>query len=250
MTFFSRSHPAGDVAESGGVTLISSGRNYPLFNVALLNSMVDAGDGDLAGRISRAQDYFGQRNHGWSFWVCQDLLVRHIQKKSKALFMGRGMWRALEPPGMVLRRLHPVARPLPALVFRRVEDAATRIAFSHITSVVFELPLSVTRGIYDHPDAWQPDYMGYVGFLADRAVTSVMVVPAEGSAGIYSLATMPDLQHRGYGEATMRFALAQARSQTGLELSVLQSSYVGLNLYRRLGYEQVTRFIVYRSQTR
>jgi ribosomal protein S18 acetylase RimI-like enzyme len=58
---------------------------------------------------------------------------------------------------------------------------------------------------------------------------------------------MPERQHRGYGEAVMRYAVAQAQKEHGVERSILQSTPAGLHLYQRMGYRTVTRVSVYAS---
>jgi hypothetical protein len=43
----------------------------------------------------------------------------------------------------------------------------------------------------------------------------------------------------------MRYALDDARRTTGIERTILQSTPAGLKLYKRMGYEAVTRVAVY-----
>jgi hypothetical protein len=45
----------------------------------------------------------------------------------------------------------------------------------------------------------------------------------------------------------MRFALADARREHGIERSVLQSTPAGYRLYERMGYRTVTSVSVYAS---
>jgi ribosomal protein S18 acetylase RimI-like enzyme len=58
---------------------------------------------------------------------------------------------------------------------------------------------------------------------------------------------MPDHQRRGYGEAVMRHALAEAQREHGMERSILQSTPAGYRLYERMGYRKITRVSVYAS---
>jgi ribosomal protein S18 acetylase RimI-like enzyme len=58
---------------------------------------------------------------------------------------------------------------------------------------------------------------------------------------------VPDQQRRGYGEAVMRHALAEAQREHGMENSILQSTPAGFQLYQRMGYRQITRVSVYAS---
>ena len=60
-----------------------------------------------------------------------------------------------------------------------------------------------------------------------------------------SLATHPSHRRQGYGEATLRGAIAEMTRRTGLERLVLQSTEAGYDLYRRMGFRDATRFSVY-----
>ena len=246
MSFFARSDPNGEAVEADGVTLIACGRNYPLFNLALLNGTV-AGEGVLVSRIKTAAKFFGDRGQGWSCWVCEDLLDPKTRVRCRSIFQERGLHSLSEPPGMLARRLLPPMRPLPAMEFRRVDDTSTRLAFCHLTAIAFELPFPMTRNVYDCASAWRNDFVGYLGYVQGQAVSSAVVSPCGGVAGLYSIATMPDFQRRGCGEAIVRYVLEETRKETGIEASVLESSRAGLRLYSRLGFEIVTQFAVYRS---
>jgi ribosomal protein S18 acetylase RimI-like enzyme len=68
-----------------------------------------------------------------------------------------------------------------------------------------------------------------------------------GAIGVYNVATMPDHQRRGYGEAVMRHAVAEAQREHGIERTILQSTPAGLSLYERMGYRTITRVSVYAS---
>jgi len=80
---------------------------------------------------------------------------------------------------------------------------------------------------------------------AGRVVSICAVVAAAEVLGVYSLATHPSYRRLGYGEATMRAALAEMQRRTGLERIVLQSTEAGYALYRRMGFRDATRFSVY-----
>jgi hypothetical protein len=45
----------------------------------------------------------------------------------------------------------------------------------------------------------------------------------------------------------MRYAVAEAQKEHGVEQSILQSTPAGLHLYQRMGYRTITRVSVYAS---
>ena len=64
--------------------------------------------------------------------------------------------------------------------------------------------------------------------------------------GVYSLGTVPEHRHKGYGEALLRAAAARYESEHRIRGAlVLESTEAGYRLYRRLGFRDVTNFTVY-----
>ena len=61
------------------------------------------------------------------------------------------------------------------------------------------------------------------------------------------MATAPEYRQRGYGEAITRYAIDAAMRENGLSRVVLQSTSQGLRLYERMGFQPVTRVLVYNS---
>jgi ribosomal protein S18 acetylase RimI-like enzyme len=250
MQVYSRGNEAGSVHEMPGVTAVKCGHDYPLFNIAMLNGRVTGSEHELTRRIALPSLHFSTMRQGWSFWICEDLLDPSLRKLKRRAFSERGFVPIAEPPGMCATKIWPRQRKLPELSFQAVENSATRLAFCHLSSVVFDLPFPMAREIYDTPEAWRPDYVGFLGFFHDRPVTSAVISLGDGVCGLYSVATTPDYRGLGFGEATVRYAIEQARERFGIETCVLQSTLAGRRMYERMGFREVTRFTVYRSRER
>lgn len=78
-------------------------------------------------------------------------------------------------------------------------------------------------------------------FEEDRLVASVAIVEEDGLAVIWSMATLPESQGRGYGRRLIEVALRE-QLEKGATGSLLYSSVAGENLYRGLGYEVIEFF--------
>ncbi|MGH9612167.1 MAG: GNAT family N-acetyltransferase [Bryobacteraceae bacterium] len=240
---FGEAREDGQIQDSLGLRIISSGIAYAVFNSAVITSEVDDPK-ELEDRIALAASFFRVLHHPWTLWFCND----HIGKKARRGFSGLTSRYRLEPlietPGMFAERLTPPERILPQLDIKPVGDEPTRLAFARLIGISFDTPFEVCQAIYDRERAWRGNYRAWLGYLGSEAVTTAAIVNAADVTGIYSVATLPEFRQRGYGETVMRYALAEA-ARDGEAPLVLQSSRAGFALYRRMGFKKVTGFEVY-----
>ncbi|MFL5796668.1 MAG: GNAT family N-acetyltransferase [Actinomycetota bacterium] len=87
-------------------------------------------------------------------------------------------------------------------------------------------------------------WVRWAGFLEGRPVASSGLMVGGGVAGIYNVATAPDVRRRGIGAAMTAAAVAQGRDR-GYEVVVLGASELGSGVYRRMGFAEVCRNRVY-----
>jgi GNAT superfamily N-acetyltransferase len=248
MHFFGLATGTGEIRFAEGLELVYSGLDYGVFNIALLTQPVPS-ERDLSNLVAEAGRSYRDRKSRWSFWVCEDLLEPGARRHSREIFTEAGMRSISHAPGMVATALAPPSRPLPEIECRPVTDLESRSAFAGLTVSCFDIPVPIARAVYEPERAWQGAYQGYVALVKGLAVAIVALVRVEGVVGIYSLGTMPGFRHKGYGEATLRAAIASDNSAHGSgELYVLESTEAGYHLYRRLGFRDVTNFSVYLSK--
>ena len=233
----------GEVRELRGVSIAAAGVVFQMFNSAFLSAPV-ATETELAQRIFLPALHFDTRGLEWSYWVCEDWIAPGPRKRSRRLFEKHGLRHSVDLPGMVAERLAPPVKPLPALDVCRVRSGATREAFCAIGSFCFHVPPAWFNEVFDSPSVWQR-FASYVGYADGEPVSTAAIVVGAGALGVYNVATMPGHQRRGYGEAVMRHALADARERYGIERTVLQSTPAGFHLYQRMGYQTVTTISVY-----
>jgi len=240
------SRTPGEVRETAGVTIASAGVAFQMFNAAFLSSPV-VGERDLDSRIATAKVNFEARGLSWSYWVCEGWLDKAARRRAPEAFRKRGLYLATELPGMIAERLKSPIRELPPLDVHPVGDDATWRAFCAIGARCFNVPLAWFEEVFEDPRIWKNGFTGYVGYADGQPVSTAATVIAAGAVGVYNVATVPDRQGRGFGEAIMRHALGRARDQFGIERTILQSTPQGLRLYQRMGYSSVTSVTVYTS---
>jgi len=243
MRCYAHATPAGEVRDYDGITVVSSGLNYSVFNSAMLTAPVE-NERELDRRLALAAVHYAARGIGWSCWICEDQFSPDVMKRSDGIFVKYGMHMLYSAPGMIADTILAGGRKA-AIECRRVCDAKTRLDFADVGCVVFLLPFRIAEAIYGQPGYWSTDMRGYVGYWRGRAIAVVSTVLAGGAVGVYSLATLPQHQRHGVGETLLRYALEDTFAETGVTRTVLQSTQAGLSLYRRMGYRTVTRFRIY-----
>jgi ribosomal protein S18 acetylase RimI-like enzyme len=93
----------------------------------------------------------------------------------------------------------------------------------------------------------QPDHPVklYVGYLDGKPVTSCELFLQHNVAGVYAVTTKKALRKRGLAGMLLDTSFAYARRQ-GYHFAVLQATPAGLNLYRKLGFNQLCVFYEYK----
>jgi ribosomal protein S18 acetylase RimI-like enzyme len=238
-----RSRPGGEVRELRGVSIASAGVTFQMFNTAFLSAPVDS-EADLERRIATPAVHYQARGLEWSYWVCEDWLPAKTRRRARKVFERLGLRHAVDLPGMIAEPVEQPVKPLPELAIRRVDGGSTRDAFCLIGSTCFHVPLPWFEEVFASQTVWER-FASYVGYVDGGPVSTASVVASGGGLGVYNLATLPERQRRGYGEAVMRHALAEARREHGMERTILQATPAGLRLYERMGFRAVTRVSVY-----
>lgn len=245
MRFFGEATGTGEVRELGGALGIYSGLDYGVFNIAMLDGPLLPAPGQMEHRIEQCREFFEPRTNRWSFWLCEEFLPPRRLRTAQQALSAQHLRMISQAPGMLAEGLRPPTRRLPDIECIPVTDQESRDAFGGLTAVSFDIPMHIAREVYYPERAWQGAYRGYIGKVAGRAVAIVAIVAAEGSLGIYSLATLPEDRRRGYGEGLLRAAVAEEQRRTGIQRMILQSTEAGHTLYLRLGFRPVGKFSVY-----
>lgn len=235
-----------EVKEADGVWIASLSAVFQMFNAVFLSAPV-ASEEEFQTRIALGSQFMMARGLPWSFWVCEEWLAAPVRKRCNKICARSGLQLASEMPGMGAERLQPPNRPLPNLDYFRVNNERERRAFCSIGSVCFHVPPGWFEEIFDRRMKDRRDFEAWVGYRNGEPIASAATVTTGSVIGVYNIAVLPAYRGRGYAEAVMRHAVAQASERTGLERVILQSTRQAFTMYERLGFSPFTRILVFTS---
>jgi GNAT superfamily N-acetyltransferase len=134
------------------------------------------------------------------------------------------------------------------LTIERVGDPGTLKKWAYASHVGFGWNLTDT-----YVNIWFDVFAGlgfdlplrnYVGILDGEPVATSELFLAAGVAGIYVVATIPEVRRQGIGTAITLAPLREARAK-GYRIGILHSSPMGLEMYRRLGFQEYCKMSHY-----
>ena len=147
-------------------------------------------------------------------------------------------------PGMAadLLALPDMTRPPDELLITDVNDKGAAEIWCRVLCAGFGMPSFVGDAFLDYMCsmgfARDAPFRHCLGWLDGQPVATSSVFLGGGVAGIYDVATIPGARRRGIGTEMTLKALLDARA-AGFRIGILQSSEMGVNAYRALGFESV-----------
>jgi ribosomal protein S18 acetylase RimI-like enzyme len=238
--------PRGSVLELPGLSIASLGVTFQMFNAAFPSEPVETRSA-LEDRLRAAKNHFDSRALRWAFWICEDWLAADIRRKLSGACETWGLRLSSDMPGMSAEGIRRPARKLPTIEARRVQSEQTLDDFRALGSTCFHVPLAWFSEVFHPSMAAHRDFICWVAYSDGLPVATAATVSAHGVIGLYNVATAAEYRHRGYGEAITRHAIDHALRETTATRIVLQSTADGLRLYQRMGFQPVTRVLVYSS---
>lgn len=142
-----------------------------------------------------------------------------------------------------------ITRPGNFRIVRLGEDGDLEKWF-HVLAVGFSVPDPAAGGIRELMETtWryglsEGSFYNYVGLWDGEAAAVSSLFLGAGVAGIYNVATLPGARRQGFGSMMTHYPLLEARKM-GYRAGILQSSEMGLNVYKRLGFKEYYRISDY-----
>lgn len=145
-------------------------------------------------------------------------------------------------PGMAvdMNTLDESVHMVDGLEYRVADENDSVQVWSNVFAKGYGLPLEwepLTFKVWNNLGFDLP-IRNYIGYLHGKPVSTSCLFLGGGAAGIYSVATLPEARGKGIGAAMTVKPLLDAYKM-GYRIGVLQSSEMGFNIYKRIGFRHL-----------
>jgi GNAT superfamily N-acetyltransferase len=228
----------GDVADPPGMAIRWADSQFPFWNCITFN---DQGCDSrlLDERLAEAATYMRRKKRPGRIWLFEELLDTDAQTGLAAAAERAGLGLSSAGFGMAGDIL-PIAEPHhPKLDFIRVTTEDLLMAYADLNSRAYAMPLEYGRDGLAGSVLLKSGMYTYLGLENGVPVSAAATVATGNCLFLALVATAPEAQRKGYGEATVRKALFEGGKATGLTRTVLHASLAGAPVYERIGYRKV-----------
>lgn len=194
--------------------------------------------------LDAAREFFDPLEHHASIYI-----RAHLDLELELACRRHGFELGSDSPGMQL--VAPAVPPAltPGTSVRQAKTAAETQAFIEIAARSYEtlqIPAAVTRKLLAVPERWCTQHtQAFLLYEQQLAAAGALLLWSHGIAGLYWVGCLPQMRRRGYAELLTR-ALCDHAFTHGARMVVLQASREGEPIYRRIGFEEFTRYRTYR----
>jgi GNAT superfamily N-acetyltransferase len=223
------------VAQSPGASLISDDGLLAAVvpqtpNKSFFNSVLYRDPDRLAARLADLAAAYDEAGvNAWTVWTPRS------HGSTAELLAAAGHQLDGQPRLMVVEDLARIESPdLDGVDWTRDPDPDE---FAQATDAGFGMGdegfARAVRGRFDVPGGHL-----YLAHLDGKPATTAMVIDADGDAGVFVIATVPEARGRGLAAKLTARAVCDARER-GCETSTLQATKAGFPIYLRMGYEEI-----------
>ncbi|MEU1179887.1 GNAT family N-acetyltransferase [Streptomyces sp. NPDC005820] len=227
--------PGADVRDLPGIAVRWADCRFAFWNcVTLTEAGADAALTER--RLAEAADVMRAKEHPGFLWVFEDLLDAEARAGLTAAAERAGLAHVFPGTGMA-GDLLPVPEPAhPDLTFVRVSTDAHLRAYADLNSRAYGFPLEDGRDGLAGSTLWKRGVHAWLGLRDGVPVTCAGTVEADGRLFVLLVATAPEWERRGYGEAVTRKALYEGARATGPTRATLHATVAGAPVYPRIGF--------------
>ncbi|MEU2876617.1 GNAT family N-acetyltransferase [Streptomyces sp. NPDC007070] len=227
--------PDADARDLPGLAVRWADCRFAFWNCVTLTE-VGADAALVAERLRQAANIMRAKKQPGFLWLFEDLLDGGARAELAEAAERAGLQHAFPGTGMA-GDLLPVPDPAhPDLTFVRVRTDDHLRAYADINSRAYGFPSEEGRDGLVGSALWKNDVYAYLGLRDGVPVTCAGAVEAQGRLFVVLVATLPEWERRGYGEAVTRKALHEGARATGLTRATLHATAAGAPVYPRIGF--------------
>ncbi|MEU0492653.1 GNAT family N-acetyltransferase [Nocardiopsis sp. NPDC006139] len=227
--------PGADVRDLPGVAVRWADSRFAFWNCVTLTE-VDADPGLLDERLARAAGVMRAKRRPGFLWLFEDLLSEQARAGLRDAVERAGLEFAFPGTGMAGDLPSLPAPSHPELEFVRVGTEEHLRAYADLNSRAYGFPLEDGRDGLLGSALWKDGVYAYLGLRDGVPVTCAGAVETDGRLFVVLVATAPEWERRGYGEAVTRKALYEGARATGLVRATLHATAAGAPMYPRIGF--------------
>ena len=245
MTFehISNGVPMGLAERRGGVTIIRTGMPTSEFNIVFALERPES----LEGLVEKITQILVNEQVPWR-------LATTIESSEymKPIIDGLRLVHSGNLPGMILEPIQDLPRVPPKdLEIKEISEKDEISTFLNTGASGFgEPPGSMDlfmRPIYNLSRTKLYKGRCYLGYSNGKPVATSLRFASGNVAGIYFVSVLPDFRRRGFGEA-MTWRAVMDGHRDGCTIAYLQSSNMGLPVYRRMGFRKFIEYKMWESR--
>ena len=241
-------YKGSDQTSRSNLSLAWSTLPFFFYNAIFLDRYIDDKD-ELRESIQQAATYMRSTGQIGLFLPCVENLGDVARTNLVSYLTEAGLNPNMPMTGMAGDILPMRSPGHPKLKFVRITDNATIKDFGELNCLAYGAPVETAISILGKYDLWLDHAYGFVAYEDQTPVATATAIVNDGCLFLFLVATHPETQRKGYGEATVRHALQTAHQATGITRTVLHATEAGYPIYLRMGYHPTVKFLGSTLQT-
>lgn len=245
-TFVCSAIPDSEVFDKDGIAVRWTCSDLIFFNAVYLNEGIADTD-VLRQRLRTVAQYMRLKAQPGLFLLCEDYVAEGARSDLEAAIADAGLAPVLNATGMT-GELLPFAQATEhhGLHFERVGSEQALNHFTAVNEAAYAAaPESYFAAFRQSMPLWTERSHSYLAYHQGKPVSTASVIESDGELYLALVATHPEAQRLGFGEAIVRHVLEVAHHASGLRQTSLHATQAGFAVYQRMGYRPVTRFLGY-----
>jgi hypothetical protein len=235
-----------DIAEQSDILFVCGASTFPALNFVIRVGRQVQIPPDLL--ISRAKEFFAKRKRSFTITVRthidQDLLDKCEELK---------LIKIANIPGMFIEKMVE-EKPLPdGVTLKHVTNKSMVNDFAEVVALSYTrlgMPEEAGRSSFSNPNAFLvPHLYAVVAYKDNKPASCALALLSHGIAGVYYVGTVETARGMGLAEQCVR-AVGNAAIKFGARCVILQASIYGEPVYKRMGYQESTRYCRFLCRSR